>query len=116
MEKETQSTQRVTEVTGSNGNAGEPPALQVEGWKKKWGDVFKVTVDGRTCYLHKPDRKTLAYVSTAKDNPVRATETLLNNCWIEGDEEIKTDDGLFFGVSQQLGALIDIKKAELVKL
>lgn len=88
----------------------------IKGWKKKWGDVFKVDVDGKTCYLHKPDRKTLAYVSSAQGNPIRMTEALLNNCWIDGDEEIKTDDSLFFGVAQQMGSLIDIKKAELVKL
>lgn len=88
----------------------------IKGWKKKWGDVYKVDVDGKTCYLHKPDRKTLAYVSSAQGNPIRMTEALLNNCWIDGDEEIKTDDSLFFGVAQQMGSLIDIKKAELVKL
>lgn len=89
---------------------------QIADWKKKHGEVYKVTVDGKSCYLHKPDRKTLAYVSTAKDNPIRMSELMLNNCWIDGDEEIKTDDALFLGVIQQMGALISIKQAELVKL
>ena len=89
---------------------------QIADWKKKHGEVYKVTVDGKSCYLHKPDRKTLAYVSTAKDNPIRMSELMLNNCWIDGDEEIKTDDALLLGVVQQMGALISIKQAELVKL
>ena len=89
---------------------------QIADWKKKHGEVYKVTVDGKSCYLHKPDRKTLAYVSTAKDNPIRMSELMLNNCWIDGDEDIKTDDALFLGVVQQMGALISIKQAELVKL
>lgn len=89
---------------------------QIADWKKKHGEVYKVTVDGKSCYLHKPDRKTLAYVSTAKDNPIRMSELMLNNCWIDGDEVIKTDDALFLGVVQQMGALISIKQAELVKL
>lgn len=89
---------------------------QIADWKKKHGEVYKVTVEGKSCYLHKPDRKTLAYVSTAKDNPIRMSELMLNNCWIDGDEEIKTDDALFLGVAQQMGALISIKQAELVKL
>ncbi len=89
---------------------------QIADWKKKHGEVYKITVDGKSCYLHKPDRKTLAYVSTAKDNPIRMSELMLNNCWIDGDEEIKTDDALFLGVVQQMGALISIKQAELVKL
>ena len=41
---------------------------------------------------------------------------LLNNCWLEGDEIIKTDDALFLGVSAQLAEIIEIKEATLKKL
>ena len=41
---------------------------------------------------------------------------ILNNCFLGGDEEIKTDNGLFLSVSQKLPLLIEIKEAELVKL
>lgn len=89
---------------------------QIAQWKKKHGDVFKITVGGKEAYLHKPDRKTLGYASQYKDNPIRMAEAILQNCWIDGDQEIKTDDELFLGACQKLGALVQIKEAELVKI
>lgn len=90
---------------------------QIESWKKKHGDVFEVNVDGRTAYLKKPDRKVLGAASVlGKDDPMKYNETLLENCWLGGDEEIKTDDSLFLGVSSVLAEIIEIKKAEIKKI
>lgn len=90
---------------------------QIAEWKKKHGDIFKITVDGKEAYLHKPDRKTLGYAtSLASNEPLKFNEVLLNNCWLGGDTEIKTDDTLFLSASSKLAELIEIKNAELVKL
>lgn len=90
---------------------------QIESWKKKWGDVFCVVVGDKVAYLKRPDRKTLgAAAVVGKNDPMKYNEILLKNCWLDGDEEIKTDDALFLGVSAKLGELIDIKEAELKKL
>lgn len=95
---------------------GQATAEQVNDWKKKHGDVFKVEIDGSVCYLKKPDRKTMTYVATLGNSPVRANEALLENCWLGGDDDIKKDDEKFFGVSAQLAEIIQIKEAEITKL
>lgn len=90
---------------------------QIEAWKKKHGDVFRVTVGGKVAYLKRPDRKTLgAAAVVGKNDPMKYNEILLKNCWLDGDEEIKTDDSLFLGVSSKLAELVEIKEAELKKL
>ena len=90
---------------------------QIEAWKKKHGDVFRITVDGKEAYLKRPDRKTLgAAAVVGKNDPMKYNEILLSNCWLAGDEEIRTDDALFLGVSAKLGELVEIKEAELKKL
>ena len=90
---------------------------QIESWKKRHGDVFEVNVDGRTAYLRKPDRKVLGAASVlGKDDPMKYNEILLENCWLGGDEDIKTDDSLFLGVSSVLAEIIEIKKAEIKKI
>ena len=90
---------------------------QIEAWKKKHGDVFCVTVGDKVAYLKRPDRKTLgAAAVVGKNDPMKYNEILLNNCWLAGDEDIKTDDALFLGVSAKLGELVEIKEAELKKL
>lgn len=95
---------------------GTATAEQISVWKQKHGDIFKVEVDGSVCYLRKPDRKTMSYVATLGNNPVRANEALLENCWLGGDESIKTNDEKFFGVSVKLAEIVQIKDAEITKL
>lgn len=90
---------------------------QIDNWKKAHGDVFKISVDGRDCYLRRPDRKTLAYASSvATKDPIKFNEILLNGAWLAGNEDIKKDDTLFLSVSAKLSELIEVKEAELVKL
>jgi hypothetical protein len=47
---------------------------------------------------------------------MKFNEALLNNCFVGGSEEVKTDDSLFFGASTKLSELILVKEAELVNL
>lgn len=90
---------------------------QIAEWKKKYGTVFQLSVDGKTAYLRKPDRKTLSYASTAgQTDPLKFNEVLLKGCWLGGDEEIRTEDDLFLAASGKLGELIQLKEAELKKL
>jgi hypothetical protein len=95
---------------------GTATAGQITEWKEKYGDVFRAEVGDSVCYLKKPDRKTMSYVATLGNNPIRANEALLQNCWLGGDENIKTDDEKFFGVSSKLNEIIQIKEAEITKL
>ena len=85
-------------------------------WKSKYGEISGIVIEGRICYLRPVDRKTLSYASSvgAKD-PMQFNEIILNNCWLGGDEEIKTNDTLFLSAGAKLAELIEIKEAKLVK-
>ena len=41
---------------------------------------------------------------------------ILNDCFLGGDEEIKTNDAYFLAVSSKLSEIIEVKEAKLVKL
>lgn len=85
--------------------------------KKKHGDIFKISVDDKSCILRKPNRKELSYASVAgKNDPLKFNEAILNACWLAGDEEIRTDDYLFLAVSAKLEGVMEFKTAELEKL
>ncbi|MFB9897821.1 hypothetical protein [Hallella seregens] len=88
---------------------------QLKEWKAQHGDLFEISVDGKSCILHKPTRKDLSYASVVKD-PIKLTETLLNQLWVAGDEEIKTDDELFMAVSNRMDEVLKVKEAEIKKL
>jgi hypothetical protein len=90
---------------------------QIAGWRAKHGEIFCIKVEDKYCYLKKPSRKALGYASMAgKESPLKFNEVLLNDCWLAGDEEIKTNDTLFLSVSSRIGEIIELKETELVKL
>lgn len=76
--------------------------------------MFCVVVGDKVAYLKRPSRQALSAAAVVgKNDPMKYNEILLNNCWLDGDEEIKTDDSLFLGVSAKLGELVEVKEAEL---
>ena len=96
---------------------GQATPEQIEAWKKQHGEIYAATVGDGICYLKKPSRKVLGYASFAsKNNPLNFNEVMLNDCWLGGDESIRTDDAKFLGVSGVLAELIEVKEAELKKL
>lgn len=90
---------------------------QIQEWKNKHGDVFRIVVEDKACYLRKPDRKVLSYAAAAgKTDPMKVNETILKNCWLDGDMEIQKDDAYFLGASGKLDRMVEVKEAELEKL
>ena len=88
---------------------------QIEEWKAKHGELFEITVEGKSCILLRPTRQNLSYVSVLTD-PVKMTEVMLNQLWVAGDEEIKTRDDLFLAASQKMQEVLEVKEAEIKKL
>ena len=88
---------------------------QIAELKKKHGDLYEISVGEKSCIVRKPNRKDLSYVSVVKD-PIKMQETLLKQLWLDGDEEILTDDDLFFAACSQLEEVLKVKEAEIKKL
>ena len=90
---------------------------QIEEWKAKHESVFCIEIEDKKCYLKSPDRKTLSFASSvATSNPLKFNEILLKGCWLGGDEDIQTNDSLFFSASSKLAEIIEVKEATLSKL
>jgi hypothetical protein len=88
---------------------------QVQEWKKKHGELFEISIDGKSCILHKPTRTDLSYVSVVKD-PIKMSEVMLKQCWVDGDMEIQEEDDLFMAVVGKMEEVIKVKEAEIKKL
>ena len=88
---------------------------QVAEWKKKHGDIFEISVDGKSCILRKPNRKDLSYVSVVKD-PIQMSETLLKQLWVDGDMEIQENDDLFLAAIPKMEEVIKVKESKIKKL
>ena len=58
----------------------------IEGWKKKYGDVFCVEAEGRKGYLRRPDRRIIASANVIGGvDGLKVKEILLRNCWLGGE-------------------------------
>lgn len=88
---------------------------QVAEWKKKHGEIFELSVEGKSCILRKPNRKDLSYVSVVKD-PIQMSETLLKQLWVDGDMEIQENDDLFLAVIPKMEEVIKVKESKIKKL
>ena len=88
---------------------------QIADLKKKHGELYQISVDGKSCIIRRPNRKDLSFVSVVKD-PIKMSETLLKQLWVDGDMEIQTDDTFFLAAIPKMEEVLKVKEAEIKKL
>ena len=88
---------------------------QIAELKKQHGEIFEISVEGKSCIVRRPNRKDLSYVSVVKD-PIKMSETLLKQLWVEGDKEIQERDDLFLAVIPKMEEVIKVKESQIKKL
>ena len=88
---------------------------QVAEWKKKHGEIFELSVEDKSCILRRPNRQDLSYVSVGKD-PIKMSETLMKQLWVDGDKEIQERDDLFLAAIPKMEEVIKVKESQIKKL
>lgn len=97
--------------------SGQATPEQIAMWKKQHIDVFEVVSRDKVCYLKRPDRNTLRAVDAVSESDyLRGDEVVIENCWLGGDPEIKTNDVYFLEAIQTLKEIMDYGRAEIKKL
>lgn len=92
---------------------------QIAEWKAKYKyGIYSIEVDGHVGYFKNPGRNELncAMSKADRDKALAIFEELANITFIGGSEELLTNDQMFIGISQELKAKLDGKKAKLVNL
>lgn len=91
---------------------------QIKVFKEKYGNIFKYTTkDGKSCLLRSPNLDILDACRTISGgSSIRFDKALIDNCWIDGDKELKTVDKYQMGLFDWLGAIIDKVDGELEQL
>lgn len=91
---------------------------QITEWKAKHKNgIFLIEIDGYSAIVKAPGRNEISYASTvAKTDPMKFNTAILEKCWLDGDDEIKTDDRLFLGVAAKLDTIIETAEATVKKL
>ncbi len=91
---------------------------QIDEWKRLHGNVFGyVSEDGKCCALRVPSLLILDACRTMSGgNGLKFDMALLENCWLGGDETLKTEDKYRLGVFDWLSTLIQKVEGELEEL
>lgn len=91
-------------------------AVQIAAWEKEYGQVYELEVEGRKCWLRKPNREIIRFMlSTSGNDPLARAEALLRDCWLGGDMAIQTDDDLFIAATGVIEGILPVAVAELKK-
>lgn len=110
-------TVQTPEEIAANLKLVEQQEAKIAAWKKQHGEIYLLEVDGHQCYLRQPDRKIISMArSLSQGDYLAAQEYILDACWLEGDEEIRTNDTLFLNIATKLEGLIEAKESTLKKI
>jgi len=97
--------------------SGQASKEQIAMWKKEHRDVFEVIATDKVCYLKRPNRNTLqAATDISEQDGMKSNQIILENCWLGGDPEIKTNDLYFLEVTPVLEQIVDFGEAQIKKL
>lgn len=94
---------------------------QIAEWQAKYGkgNICELTYGDKTCYVFDPATdiiKMKAIIAARRKSMGDMVDSLINNCFIGGDESFKTDDQLKMGIEDQVDELMDIPEYVLEDL
>ena len=100
--------------TSKSAYAGGVSKSRMASWKKEFGKVHKIEVkvsesEKVTGYLREPSRDqygTCAQIAQKK-TALAGGEFILNNCWLGGDDRIKSDDKVYISAAISAMELFD---------
>jgi hypothetical protein len=89
-----------------------PTVEQIAEWKNKYKRVQEFTYTDENgkefkAWIRKPNFTELGLATTnAKKNPMNFSKTIIQTCWLAGDEEIKENEDALLSISDELENLI----------
>jgi hypothetical protein len=94
-------------------------AEMVKGWKAaNKNGIAEIESGEFKAYIRRPSRNDMRELSAQgkSTDPVTYTEIILDLLWLGGDEQIRTDDAIFFGAMDIVQDVLDVQSATLKKL
>jgi hypothetical protein len=96
-----------------------PTNEQIAEFKKKHSRIFLIEFPelDKACVLSKPSRQvvSLAFSKAAQD-PLSMALVIRDNCWVAGDEELKTSDDMLTSLNTKIDKIVGITTTELKEL
>ncbi len=92
-------------------------AEQINEFKAKNPDgVMLLTSGEKSCVVKKPNRALVALMLSKSRDPLAMVDIFLENCWVDGDVDLKEDTGFNYSVMEKIDDIIGKKTVELKNL
>lgn len=90
---------------------------QISSWKAKYPGVYRLEVGDKVAYLKEPDVTSWkrAMHALADDGSIGFSLALIEGNWLDGDDEIKTNDDYLLSAKDLLAKLFDYDDAVFIK-
>ncbi len=91
-----------------------PSEAEIKRWKKEYGTLHKLTVkvpgeNDAICIVRAPKVSDLTYsVKKGEGDKFKIGLAQLNNCWLSGDERIRTKFAFQKAASEQMGKIFEV--------
>ena len=80
---------------------------QIAVWKQRHGAIYALEIGEYIAHVRKPSPTDLKLAHQASNgDPLKMHENLLDNCWLGGPPEVKTEDGLYLSAAFAMGELV----------
>jgi autonomous glycyl radical cofactor GrcA len=90
---------------------------QIAAWKEEYKDIYQLSsADGKVGYVFDPTAKFSVMKMIAAVTPngqTAVTDAILNNCWLGGDEEIRTIQAYKNELDDQIDEIFNIPDYEI---
>lgn len=100
-----------------------PPVGKLEAWKKQYPDgIHKIEVGDSFCIIRHPSMTDVSMSSALSVNKqgevdqMVSAQVYLNNCWLYGDESIKTDASKLSAICKAVNSLFQVLPASVEEL
>ena len=89
---------------------------QIADFKAKHGEVIEAKFEGSVGYFKRADRQVMRMAMPfLNTDRIKYMEIIIENCWLAGDEKMKTDDDAFFALTDAVPDITAKKSAEIKK-
>ncbi len=90
---------------------------QINEYKAKNPDGLMLLTSGtKSCIVKKPNRALLSLMLSKSRDPLAMVDILLENCWVDGDAELKEDTAFMYSVMEKIDDIVGKKTVELKNL
>lgn len=87
---------------------------QIAQWKSKHQKVYHLVAKGKSAYIREPDFNDIDYATSISVNsPLSFPKEIINQCWLDGDKELKEDVKYIMGVSAQIDQIVKVVEVEV---